>query len=125
LRLNAWPVRLRGASVGFTDARFALNDAPIGLREWRIAREDASLSVRDGLTPQCLPRDVHAADMYLACACGYGIEGALAAFESLGVLVQAKQAVLGDVLSRSPPQVLDCLPGIHPETDTCDLPADQ
>jgi RNA polymerase sigma-70 factor (ECF subfamily) len=28
-----------------------------------------------------LPRDVHAADMYLACACGYGVEGALAAFE--------------------------------------------
>jgi hypothetical protein len=44
---------------------------------------------------------------------------------SLGVLIQAKQALLGDVLSPSPPQVLDCLAGIHPETDTCDLSADQ
>jgi RNA polymerase sigma-70 factor (ECF subfamily) len=37
-----------------------------------------------------LPRDVHAADMYLACACGYGIDGALAAFERTVVSIMAR-----------------------------------
>jgi hypothetical protein len=61
---------------------------------------------------------------YLDIASGPDSPSSVCDAASGGSLLQAKPALFGDVRPPSPATLPPCDPSVHPETDTCDSPAD-